>query len=222
MEFKTIYVALITALTSLYTPRSVGPGTDDDFDELEDFDDGPWIPRPPPTFRSQFNMRGCRLQCYPSYGGLWTKDADIVDMQYLNLPHAFDTERSMNATEEDAFCERLRRVGATWWRSQNDRFGHAWLDDWKPTKAQAEVLTFGWPSEGEGVWMLRYASDDEVPMGFGRIRMATSMQGKIEAMQGLGAEFVANGTALDELADDYPPEAHVKIPDYCRRRLDEL
>ncbi|KAK6430118.1 hypothetical protein LTR95_013728 [Oleoguttula sp. CCFEE 5521] len=226
MEFKTMYVALITALTSLFTPRSLRPGTDGDLDGFDDFDDsedwdGPRVPYSPPTFRSKFYRSGCTIHCYPSYGGYWTKDADITDLPYLGLPWTHDTDRSGNATEEDAFCERLRRIGATWWRSE-DAWIDVWLKEREPTKAQAEVLVFGWPDEWESVWMLRYASNDDVPMGFGRVTMATSMPEKIQAMQGLGAEFVANATALDELADDYPPEAHVKIPDYCRQRSDEL
>jgi hypothetical protein len=107
---------------------------------------------------------------------------------------------------EDAFCDRLRRIGATWWASeQESQDVLAGLR--KATEVESKVLVFGWPSDMSGVWVLRYASEDEVPEDFGMVRMALDMDEKIEAMRKFGAEFFADVRKVEELSDHYPPKA---------------
>lgn len=59
-------------------------------------------------------------------------------------------------------------------------------------------MVFGWPDSGgsdgseaeRGVWVLRYASDKEVPGDFGRLKFVVSSEEKIEVMREFGAIFV--------------------------------
>jgi hypothetical protein len=57
-----------------------------------------------------------------------------------------------------------------------------------------------------GVWVLRYASEYEVPKDSGMVRMALDMDEKIEAMRKFGAEFVADVSEVEELSDHYPQD----------------
>jgi hypothetical protein len=134
------------------------------------------------------------------------KQADISDMLYLSVPRSHPVQRSDDASVEDAFCDRMRRIGATWWASKLESHDvEAGLRG--ATEAERKVLVFGWPSDGSGVWVLRYASEDEVPEDFGMVRMALDMDEKIEAMRRFGAEFIADVSEVEELSDHYPPKA---------------
>jgi hypothetical protein len=105
------------------------------------------------TSRTAFNSDGCTIYGYPSTGGILVKDnATILDMNFLSLPRFDAVERSFDRAEEDAFCERLRRVGATWWQ-----YNCEWLDnlmehcDELVTDEQKRIMVYGWPSDGRGV-----------------------------------------------------------------------
>jgi hypothetical protein len=76
----------------------------------------------------------------------------------------------------------------------------------KATEAESKFLVFGWLSDGPGVWVLRYASEDEVPEDFGMVRIALDMDEKIEAVRKFGAEFVADVSEVEEFSDHYPPK----------------
>jgi hypothetical protein len=153
------------------------------------------------TSRTAFNSDGCTIYGYPSTGGILVKDnATILDMNFLSLPRFDAVERSFDRAEEDAFCERLRRVGATWWQ-----YNCEWLDnlmehcDELVTDEQKRIMVYGWPSDGRGVWVLKYQQSGDLPDVFGKVRMAADMEEKIEAMKALGAEFVADPDEVEEL-----------------------
>jgi hypothetical protein len=158
------------------------------------------------TERSKFGAIRCTVRGYPSTGGYWMKQADMLDMLYLSVPRSHPVQRSDDASVEDAFCDRLRRTGATWWASEQES-QDVLAGVRKATEAESKVLVFGWPSDGSGVWVLRYASEDEVPEDFGMVRMALDMDEKIEAMRKFGAEFIAEVSEVEELSDPYPLKA---------------
>lgn len=58
----------------------------------------------------------------------------------------------------------MRRVGATWWASEQE-----WVDvelgERESTALKERVLAFGWPTDGVGVWVLRFGSEKEMPRG---------------------------------------------------------
>jgi hypothetical protein len=127
-------------------------------------------------------------------------NATFLDMNILSLSRFDAAERSFDSAEEDAFCERLRRVDTTWWR-----YNCEWLDnlikhcDGLVTDEQKRIMVYGWPANGRGVWVLRYQQSEDLPDGFGKVRMAADMEEKIEVMKVLGAEFVAGPDEVEEL-----------------------
>jgi hypothetical protein len=153
------------------------------------------------TSRTSFNPNGCTIYGYPSQGGILVKEkANILDMNFLSLPRIHAVERSYDSAEEDAFCKRLRRVGATWWQ-----FNQEWIQNLRKyhdelvTDEQKRIMVYGWPADGRGVWVLKYEQADDLPNDFGKVRMAADMEEKIEAMRALGAEFVADLDQVEEL-----------------------
>jgi hypothetical protein len=156
---------------------------------------------PPTTDRTKFGLNWvCFVYCYPSTGGVLIKEAGLLDMLFLSLPRSHVSQRSPSADEEDKFCNLLRRTGATWWRSKEDRFD-VLFGIREPTAEEEKVMVFGWPTDGLGVWVLRYESEGEMPRDFGRMSLAMNMEEKIEMMREYGATFVENSTQVEELHD---------------------
>jgi hypothetical protein len=49
----------------------------------------------------------------------------------------------------------------------------------EPTKEEEKVMVYGWPVDGSaGVWVLRFASAEQLPSDFGRINFAMDMEEK--------------------------------------------
>ena len=120
-------------------------------------------------------------------------------MQFLSLDRFQMSQRSPNIVEEDRFCTLMRRLGATWWASE-----HEWIEVQlglrERTELEKMVLVFGWPSDRVGVWVLRFASEREVPSDFGRLGRAISMDERIEVMKDYGAVFYENPDEVNELS----------------------
>ena len=152
------------------------------------------------TKRTAFGRLGCTIYGYPSSGGVLIKEADIVDMQFLSLDRFHPSQRSFNILEEDRFCAMMRRVGATWWASEQE-----WVDVElgmrERTELEKRVLVFGWPTDGVGVWVLRFGSEREVPRDFGRVTLAVSMDERVQMMREYGAVFYEDVEGLKELRE---------------------
>lgn len=67
-----------------------------------------------PAQRTQFGTKGCNIYGYPSSGGILVKEADILDLLYLDLSRSQACERFTDPNKEDRFCDSLRRIGAKW------------------------------------------------------------------------------------------------------------
>jgi hypothetical protein len=52
-----------------------------------------------------------------------------------------------------------------------------------------------------GVWVLRFASDMQVPRDIGRMYYAANMEERIQIMKEYGAEFVEDVSQVEELRD---------------------
>ncbi|KAE8379066.1 hypothetical protein BDV26DRAFT_260268 [Aspergillus bertholletiae] len=150
------------------------------------------------TERTVFGTEGCIVYGYPSTGGVLRKEADLVDMLFLSLSRSHVSQRSPSAEEEDRFCNLMRRIGATWWPSK-----HAWADVLlemrEITEEQEKVLVFGWPTDGVGVWVLRFTNAKQLPEDFGRMSFAMNMEERIQIMGDYGATFVEDVTQVEEL-----------------------
>lgn len=148
--------------------------------------------------RTEFGTRGCTVYGYPSAGGMLIKEADVVDMRFLRLDRFTAAQRSANLIEEDAFCNRMRMVGAVWWADEQE-----WIDVQlglrEMTEAEERRLVFGWPTDGEGVWVLRYESERALPRDFGRISLAVDMDERCRVMREYGARFYDDPGRVEEL-----------------------
>lgn len=69
------------------------------------------------------------------------------------------------------------------------------------TASERKVLIFGWPTDGVGVWVLRFGGQMEVPRDFGRIGLAVSMDERIQVMKEYGALFYENPGLVEDLGE---------------------
>ena len=178
------------------------------------------FPSQPENVRSYFVQSGCHIHGHPSSGGILIKrSANLVDLQLLSLPRIKATNRSQDAGEEDAFCESMRRVGASWWESEadflrslvgNDLYDGDPADEEKDPLIRAaneararKIVIFGWPADSSGVWILKFRSREQTPSGFGRLNFAISMDERIEVMKQLGADFVGDLSQVEELQEPW-------------------
>ena len=63
---------------------------------------------------TKFSRSGCTVYGYLSSGGVLMRDVNVVDMQLLQLDRFSEAQRSSNKVQEDEFCARMRKGGATW------------------------------------------------------------------------------------------------------------
>lgn len=54
---------------------------------------------------------------------------------------------------------------------------------------ERRVLEFRCPTDGAGVWVLRFGHQREVPKDFGRIGLAVTMDERVQVMKEYGALF---------------------------------
>ncbi|KAL2701405.1 hypothetical protein AAEP93_008224 [Penicillium crustosum] len=160
------------------------------------------LPRLSTTERTEFGTGpgGCVVYGYPSTGGVLVKEADLLDMLFLSLSRSHESQRSPSVDEEDRFCNLMRQTGAKWWSSREDML-EARLGAREMTEEEEKVLVFGWPTDGVGVWVLRYESYRQLPKDFGRMSLAMNMEEKIQMMREYGATFVEDVTQVEELRE---------------------
>ncbi len=156
-------------------------------------------PAPSTTERTVFGPGGCVVYGYPSTGGVLIKeDPDLLDMLFLSVPRTHPSQRSPSADEEDRFCNLMRRIGANFWPSKTK-----WIETIiqlrEITEEEEKVMVYGWPTDGVGVWVLRYASANQIPRDFGRVRFAMNMDERIQIMKEYGATFFEDVTQVKEL-----------------------
>jgi hypothetical protein len=189
----------------------------------------PDYPSQPTNVRSYFDNDGCHIHGHPSCGGILIKhSADLVDLHYLSLPRLAGSERSPNSEEEDTFCERLRRLGASWWKDEADflRAFHGkdaydedrYLRHKRPASMENEAanekrarrsLTFGWPAAGAGVWITKFKPFAISPQGCSRkMDFALTMEERIQVMQETGAEFIEDVEAVKELNEPWSEDVY--------------
>ena len=150
------------------------------------------------TKRSEFGRGGCVVYGWPSSGGMLVKEpADIVDLEFLGLDRFKASPRSQNVVEEDAFCERMRKLGAKWWESEGDYF-NVLVGERERSPLEASELVFGWPTTG-GVWVLRFEDRQKRPKDFGRLHMALNMDERCGIIEEYGGTFYPEPEDVEEL-----------------------
>lgn len=70
---------------------------------------------------------------------------------------------------------------------------------------EMRVLVLGWPTDGVGVWVLRFRSERELPRDFGRVGLAVSMDERVRVMREYGALFYEDAGLVEELREGVAP-----------------
>ncbi|KAI1103048.1 hypothetical protein F4804DRAFT_311372 [Jackrogersella minutella] len=141
-----------------------------------------------PQFRTQFGVRsGAAVRGYPSYGGVYILHCTAVELDFLGLDRFHIAMRAVDQEEEDAFCNNMRRLGATWWESEA-AYRQKAMD---PDRSGEPVTFVGWPPGG-GVWVLRLPHEDATTRGVGRINNCSTMEERCRLIRQMGGTFFEN------------------------------
>ncbi len=92
----------------------------------------------------------------------------------------------------------MRTIGGTWWANERARVD-VQCGMKERTELESQQLMCGWPTDGEGVWFLRYGNEREVPKDFGKVFLAIDMDERCRVMKHDGATFYADPEAVNEL-----------------------
>ncbi|KAI1086312.1 hypothetical protein F5B19DRAFT_479712 [Rostrohypoxylon terebratum] len=141
-----------------------------------------------PQFRTQFGVRsGAAVRGYPSYGGVYVLHCNAVELDFLGLDRFHIAMRALDQEEEDAHCNNMRRLGATWWESEA-AYRQKTMD---PDRSGDPVTFVGWPPGG-GVWVLRTTHEDASARGVGRINNCHTMEERCRLINHMGGTFYEN------------------------------
>lgn len=80
-------------------------------------------------------------------------------------------------------------------------------------------MTFGWPADSVGVWIVRLSSDmadrkmlpddyRKLPTDYGKMKFAISVEERIGVMREFGAKFVEDLSLVKELYEPWSPDAY--------------
>ncbi|KAJ5921467.1 hypothetical protein N7466_009793 [Penicillium verhagenii] len=137
---------------------------------------------------------GAKVFGYPSKGGVYILRVGFgIELDFLGLDRFNNTERPSKLdpdwqAKEDAHCDMMRRLGATWWRRESDEFLKHGLEPPKPTDGYLRV---GWPAAG-GVWVLHTTLGNAGGIGAARILNARDMEERCRWIEKLGGVFYAD------------------------------
>ncbi|KAI4247240.1 MAG: hypothetical protein L6R40_001583 [Gallowayella cf. fulva] len=153
-------------------------------------DESDTSPVPSPRKRSAFGPSATTVRGFPTKGGLYFLNvAGPVELDFLGLDRFHEASPSDDPVEEEAFCQRMRALGARWFQNETD------VDKEVPSKVRdgkrvgRMELWFGWPEDG-GVWLLEVEEFEGARRGVGgRIRNAKNMEERCRFIDRLGGTF---------------------------------
>ena len=124
---------------------------------------------------------------------------DAAIASYLDLPRFSPIKRAASADEENAFCDRLRLLGAKWWSSEDDYMQKmVGMQDF--SEEQLKELVVGWPNAGRGVWVLRGSTAQELPKESYMLNLCVNMGERCDLLERWGATFYENPMEVPEFA----------------------
>ena len=154
--------------------------------------------------RIWFGTAGAGAIGRPSRGGILTKSVNAVDLIYLQVSRSettFAPDSTDPVAEEDAWCDRLRQLGPSWWRNEAEWLANGNHNLGRATSAEQELVYIGWPSNGNGVWMLKCLR--KRPADFGAYDMCLNMDERCDILQKHGADFFTNSSDCIEVTEHY-------------------
>ena len=128
------------------------------------------------------------------------KGVSAVELLHLNLDRFKEANRSSDPAEEGEFCKRLRNLGAVWWPSEGDEVDA--LEE-RDLVEESMVVETGWPSSGDGVWVLKYdAKKWKERFGAMLLELALNMDERCQVIKELGGSFFEDPGACEDLRFD--------------------
>ncbi|PTB46640.1 hypothetical protein M441DRAFT_126913 [Trichoderma asperellum CBS 433.97] len=150
-----------------------------------------YLDKGPPDFRSEYGMRpGAKVKGWPSKGGIYILYPCLgFELSFLGLDRFRSIPRPSlsepNATaEEDAHCDKMRQLGAQWWKTEADYRAYRYQPHYM------EVIA-GWPAGG-GVWVFKTSDTKARVRGAAIIHNAFNMEERCKAIEQLGGVFFEN------------------------------
>jgi hypothetical protein len=163
--------------------------------DLPGQDDDPFQPL------RRYSLDYGKVACWQD-NGVWIKRLTPVEMSALGIDRFHDSDRALEQADEDAFCTRLRKYGASFWELP-PRWPYPvnWCQNMdacvKPTKeVRVEV---GFPASG-GVWVLDTSQGwvGLYPKSAG-LRNSLTMDERCEVLKNLGGRFCEDIQVCPEL-----------------------
>jgi len=143
---------------------------------------------------------------FPSTGGMLQLDCSNTELDFLGLPTLLpqDIPRSLDQGEEDAFCDKMRLLGARLWPSMR-HWVEALIERSDMEGDEAKEVRVGWPSDGNGVWIISWGRKDGRALAVGRevVKRARSMDERCEVIERLGGRFYEHPEECPEFAAAY-------------------
>ncbi|KFY98508.1 hypothetical protein V500_01651 [Pseudogymnoascus sp. VKM F-4518 (FW-2643)] len=143
---------------------------------------------------------GATVTGWPSKGGIYALSSCLgVELDFLELDRFRNKERPSASdadsnSDEEAHCNRMRQLGATWWRSE-EAYHLSRLEYPAPSNS---FLKVGWPAGG-GVWVLKTTLEGAGEKGAGMIQNAYSMEERCRVIKQIGGIFYANAKKCPDL-----------------------
>lgn len=144
--------------------------------------------------RTRFQSYFPKVFGFPSSGGVLMLPLDIAVAGYLGIPRLEIVHRALDPVEEDAFCRRLRLLGAKWWESEYTRARKRFGMEKMTEEEEKEGITVGWPGkevEG-GVWILRTKANTAM------LSMCLNMKERCDLLKSWGAIFYEDPREVEE------------------------
>ncbi|EHK20980.1 uncharacterized protein TRIVIDRAFT_69992 [Trichoderma virens Gv29-8] len=148
-------------------------------------------------FRARFGRGpGVSVLGWPSKGGVYVlEQCFAVELDFLQLDRFQDTPPSSLTgfdadIEEEAHCNRMRQLGATWWRSEF-HWKMGLITESVYPNLDITFIKIGWPAGG-GVWVLNITDDEAFHRGAGIIYNAYDMEERCRMIKQLGGVFYEN------------------------------
>jgi len=154
------------------------------FDDIVEFD--PFNPI------KRFSLEYGKVACWQD-GGVWIKELTPVEMVSLGVDRFQDTNSTSIQAEEDAFCERFRMYGASFWELPprwHENVVWCGAIDHCADPARRVSLEVGFPTGG-GIWFLNTTQGWNGHMRPKRraLKLALTMDERCEVIKDLGGLF---------------------------------
>ncbi|KAJ6112187.1 hypothetical protein N7523_008248 [Penicillium sp. IBT 18751x] len=153
------------------------------------------FPRQPQFWAYYASGPGTTIKGWPSQGGIYTLDVSSrVEIEFLELDPFNNTRRPTNSDpewqqKENAHCDRMRRLGPTWWPSEL-----SWFESkisGMLNERSNNYVRVGWTPDG-GAWVWKTTKEGASERGGAKLQNARTMEERCLVIERLGGIFYAD------------------------------